>query len=180
MKATELLVLVDFAESYTNSQQDAIQSAYFGQQSFSIFTACTYSRENEAFVNDNVIVVSESPDHSRMCSMSCVQEVVSKVEYIRGRSFDKLIIWSNGCASQFRSKYVFFILTKIFAGKSLSWYYNERQGKGPMVGIGGTVKNVVFRKVKSGHATVNTLQSLQKQCGNLCPKFQPYTCQQTS
>ena len=34
----DLVVHVDFAESYRNDQQDAIQSAYFGNQSFSIFT----------------------------------------------------------------------------------------------------------------------------------------------
>ena len=32
----------------------------------------------------------------------------------------------------------------------------KNHGKGPMDGIGGTVKNVIFRKVKSGHCQVRT------------------------
>ena len=38
-----LMVQVEFAESYKNDQQDAIQSAYFGNQCFSIFTVCISS-----------------------------------------------------------------------------------------------------------------------------------------
>ena len=37
-----LLVHVDFAENYRNDQQNEIQSAYFGHQSFSFFTSCYY------------------------------------------------------------------------------------------------------------------------------------------
>ena len=45
----------------------------------------------------------------------------------------------------------------MFPEKALSWFYNERHhGKGHMDGIGGTIKNVIFRKVKSGYAIVNT------------------------
>ena len=40
---------------------------------------------------------------------------------------------------------------------NISWFYNERHhGKGPMDGVGWTIKNVVFRDVKSGKCTNNT------------------------
>ena len=51
--------------------------------------------------------------------------------------------------AQFRSRFVFKLLDAL-PNKSLTWCYNERQhGKGPMDGVGGTVKDVVLRKVKS-------------------------------
>ena len=40
----EILVHVDYAESYKNVQQNEIQSAYFGNSTFSIFTACCYTK----------------------------------------------------------------------------------------------------------------------------------------
>ena len=60
--------------------------------------------------------------------------------------------------AQFRSKFIFQLLAgNIFPDKSLSWYYNERHhGKGPMDGVGGTIKNVIFQKVKSAHVVVYT------------------------
>ena len=55
-------------------------------------------------------------------------------------------------SEQFRSRFVFRLLAgTAMPEKSLSWFYNERHhGKGPMDGVGGTVKNVIFRKIKSG------------------------------
>ena len=41
-----LLVHVDFAENYRNDQQNGIQSAYFGHQSFSFFTSCYYYKDD--------------------------------------------------------------------------------------------------------------------------------------
>ena len=38
----EVLIHIDYSESYKNKQQDKIQSAYFGQSTFSLFTACVY------------------------------------------------------------------------------------------------------------------------------------------
>ena len=39
---SDLLVRVDFAESYKNDQQNEIQSDYFGNQKFLLFTSCCY------------------------------------------------------------------------------------------------------------------------------------------
>ena len=49
------------------------------------------------------------------------------------------------------------ILVSLFPDKSLKWFYNERHhGKGPMGRIGGTVKIVVFRKVKSNQVLIHS------------------------
>ena len=68
---------------------------------------------------------------------------------------EKIFIWSDGCAAQFRSRFVFCFSTEINA--ELVWNYNEKShGKGPMDGIGGTVKNVIFQKFKSQFITIDT------------------------
>ena len=68
-----------------------------------------------------------------------------------------MFIVSDGCASQFRSRYVFNLLTHIQKEIYIEWHYNEaHHGKGPMDGIGGTVKNLVYRKVFSGDVVINT------------------------
>ena len=50
----DLMVQVDFTESCKNEQQDVILSAYFGNQCFSIFTACCYSKVSGKIKNDNL------------------------------------------------------------------------------------------------------------------------------
>ena len=44
LKPGEILVHADYSENYVNKQQGKIQSALFGHDSFSIFTACCYLR----------------------------------------------------------------------------------------------------------------------------------------
>ena len=47
----------------------------------------------------------------------------------------------------------------MFLNKSLCWFCNERDhGKVPMNDVGRTIKNVTFRKVKSGQIVVHTLK----------------------
>lgn len=71
--------------------------------------------------------------------MSCLQKVVHKIKYTHEKICENVYVWSDGVRSQFRCRYVFKLLASIaLPGKTLSWYYNERQhGKVPMDGIGG-------------------------------------------
>ena len=65
-----------------------------------------------------------------------------------------LYIWSDGCASQFRSRFFSALMTHFNPDYTIQWYYNERHhGKGPMDGVGGTVKNTV-KPLNSGHLRV--------------------------
>ena len=66
LKTGEVLIHVNYSKSYIKTQQDEIQSAYFGQQNFTIFTSCSYYREAEQgdLAKIPIAVISESSDHS--------------------------------------------------------------------------------------------------------------------
>ena len=102
----------DFAEIYTNQQQDVIQKAYFGNQCFRIFTACCYAKSpsNNDVRNDNVIVVTESSDHDRGASISCLQKVIHKIEHMYEKAYENVYVRSDGMQSQFISCYIFKLL----------------------------------------------------------------------
>ena len=54
----------------------------------------------------------------------------------------------------------------------IDWHYNEaNHGKGPMDGIGGTLKNVVFRQVKSGRIIINSEKDFCKAANQFCPSI---------
>ena len=150
---------VDFAESYRNNQQNEIQSAYFGKQSFSLFTSCCYLEGATSEIrNKSVVVVTENSDHNRITSMSCLKEVIYTMETKHGKSFTNAVLWSDGMGAQFQSRFISQLLTgKMFLNKPLCWFYNERHhGKVPMDDVDGTINNVIFRKVKSGQIMVHT------------------------
>ena len=135
---------IDYFESYNDTQQDEIQSAYFGNLIFSIFADCGYILNNgKELFKRSVAVVGKSSDHSRMAALTCV-DMVLKIK--KETEVKKLIVWSDGYASQFRSRFVFKLLSSYSPELLLEWKYNEtHHGKGPMDVIGGTIKNVKFR-----------------------------------
>ena len=73
------------------------------------------------------------------------------------KTYIYIYIVSNGCASQFRSRVVFNFLIFFKKDMSLEWHYNEaHHRKGPMDGIVGTIKNLVYREVLSGDVVIDT------------------------
>ena len=151
----EILMQVDYGESYKNAEQDEIQSAYFGHTCFSLFTACIYYRDKQELLKIPITVTTESSEHSRIASFPCLHVIMKRVVEEKLRTqVKKVVVWSDGGASQFRSRYVFHLLSTFY---EFEWHYNEaHHGKGPMDGIGGTVKNIVFKEVKSGRLSIKT------------------------
>ena len=72
----QLLMQVDYSESYKKAEQNEIQNAYFGHSCFSIFTACCYCKAEEGeLMKYPVTIISESNDHSRIAAFSCVNKI---------------------------------------------------------------------------------------------------------
>ena len=42
LQENKVILDVDYSECYNNTQQDEIQTTYFGNSTFSIFNACSY------------------------------------------------------------------------------------------------------------------------------------------
>ena len=160
LKQSDLLIHVDYSQNYDNKHQNEVQSAYFGHNSFSIFTACCYFQdETNSLAKQAITVTSESSDHCRSASISCLLKIINFMRETHSHLPLKLnvIIWSDGCAPQFRSRFAFKLLSTFESSINLSWFYNERHhGKSPMDGVGGTMKNAVYRDVKSGKVTINS------------------------
>ena len=145
----EALLHVDYSENYSNIQQSEIQSTYFGHDSFSTFTACCYLRKDGDLINENITTTSEASDHSRIAAFTCINKVFDFVW--EKHNFPPEVtfhIWSGGCAGQFRSRYVFALVSQIDSKVEVIWYYNEKHhSKRPIDGIGGAIKNKVYRDV---------------------------------
>ena len=94
LSENDLMLHVDFAENYKNDHQDTIQSAYFRNQRFRIFTACCYAKStnNNDFRNYNVIVVAGSSDRDRVASLSCLQKVVHKMKRMHEKTYNNFYV----------------------------------------------------------------------------------------
>ena len=146
----DLMVHTDFAESYKNDQQDVVQSAYFGNQCFSFFTACCYSNIDEKVKNRNVIMVTERSDHNRVTSMSCLEKVVA--ENVMKICTCGAMEWglNSGPVLFVNCWRVPFCQTNRLCGSIMNVIMR--------MGVRGTVRNVLFRKVKSAQVVINSPQ----------------------
>ena len=173
LKPGEALIHVDYSESYSNSQQDEVQSAYFGQQNFSISTSCSYYRGSgeDNLTKVPMAVISESNHHSRIAAFSYIVTIFDELKKMMGE-LRKVILWSDGCSSQFHSKFIFARLTHFDRNIALQWNYNEdHHGKGPMDGVGGTIKRVVYALVKSRHININTAEEFAVEASKGVPSI---------
>ena len=82
LKPGEELIHVEYNERYSNSQHDEVESAYFGQQNFSIFTSCCYYRDSgeDNLTKILMAVISKSIDHSRITAFSCIDTIVNELK----------------------------------------------------------------------------------------------------
>ena len=92
LQENQVILHVDYSESYYNTQQGEIQSAYFDNSTFTIFTAKEFSKR------------SVGSDHSRMAALTCVDMVLKGVE--KEIKVKRLMVWSDGCTSRFRSRFI--------------------------------------------------------------------------
>ena len=115
LKTIEFIIHVDYSKNYKDKEQNEIQSAYFGHNSFSIFTACCYTRGIDGTpLNENITVTSEATDHSRIAAFSYINLIINSLQkkfISQVNNYPVFYIWSDGCTSQFRSKFVFALMT---------------------------------------------------------------------
>ena len=69
LTTSEVLIKVDYSENFHNKQQQKIQSAYFGNTSLSIFTACVCYRQEV-----------QKMQMTTTTAISCVDTVIKHVE----------------------------------------------------------------------------------------------------
>ena len=77
--------------------------------------------------------------------------------------------WSDGCASQFRSQFAFFMLSKFDHSINIEWnYFEVNHGKGVADGTGGIVKHAIYSHVLTVIKSPSSLLSMQmKYCQKL-------------
>ena len=71
-----------FGESYNNRQEGETDSAYFGQQNFSIFTSSSYYHETQQgnLAKIPIAVTGQSSHHSRIAAFTCTNAIVNELK----------------------------------------------------------------------------------------------------
>ena len=117
LKEDQVILSVDFLKNYKNKQHHEIQSAYFGHENFTIFTAACYfhisiSIENSVIDEESnlvkflVVIISNETKHDHNMAFSNNNKLIRMVKDM-APNISMFHFWSNGCAGQFRSQFMF-------------------------------------------------------------------------
>ena len=166
LEENEVLAHVDYSDNYSIKDQQKIQSAYFGHNAFSIFTAWWYFRgDEEKVVSKNIMVTSNATDHSRIAPHTYTIKVIEELNKIV--QIAKVHVWSDGCVAYFCSGCAFHLIAQTERMYEVTWCYSEsHHWKRPMYGVGRTIKTNFFRDVKSGKTQINDAESFAKYADN--------------
>ncbi|XP_012941528.1 uncharacterized protein LOC106012614 [Aplysia californica] len=174
------VLTMDFAENYLCRQQDQPQSAYFGYTQVTVHPCVLYYRCSCGLrVTENWTYVSDVLAHSSSMVDVMLRKVVNYVCGLSGMS--KLVIFSDGCSSQYKSKLPFLYLSRyVDCGISIErCFFGARHGKNPCDALGGLLKQAAFRAVQSRrcviqnavdllHFAQDTLQINREDCAGVC------------
>lgn len=152
---SEAIVQVDFSENATLTAQNQIQSAHWKQRQVTIFTCCIWN----AGQVKSVAIISNDLSHSK----TAVWIFLKKIAQFIKQKFPHVVslkFFSDNAASQFRSKFTvsnLCFLDDDLDFLSIEWNtFAASHGKGAVDGVGGALKNLIWKKIRSENLNINS------------------------
>jgi len=160
------VIQIDFAENYSLTSQNEIQSAHWTHKQVTIFTCVMWIPEKII----SLAIISDYLSHDKYAVYIFLKKIFQKLkEELLSYSYyglQKILIFSDGCAAQFKNKFTLSNLCYMesdFDLPPVEWnFFATSHGKGAVDAIGGNVKRTVWREVKSKNLNIlNAAQFLE-------------------
>lgn len=135
------VIIVDFAEKFKCIQQNATQSAHYGQTPISIFTVAIYHQKFYPKA-----IVSDVEKHSKEVVLAYMDVIFETLPATAKR----VDVWSDNATSQFKNQYVINSIDTFqerFKIKLVWNFFAPMHGKSVVDGIGGTLKRYVRDRI---------------------------------
>ena len=142
---------VDYAENFTLTNQDQIQSTYWSQNQVSMFTAYIWMGGSGG-QGQSFGLVSNGKTHDKFAVITCREVMIKEVISIMP-DVNEIVFSSDGAASQFKNRCLLQHLTMMMDANvvEISWnYFASSHGKGVVDGVGGTLKRLVWTEIIVG------------------------------
>ena len=115
-----------------------------------------------------MVIVSNETQHGRNIAYSCNTKSLNCVlEQLL--NINRIFFWSDGCASSFWSRYVFYSFLFYPQDVTLSREYGEAHHfKDPHDGIGGSMKRKVYQDVSSNQIVITSAKHFTQYANEIC------------
>ena len=155
-------VHMDYAENWSTSFMHEIQSAFFGKDQLTLHPMVVYHREREDDLQEELhsssfVGVSEVIQHSFPTTLACLLHLLPHIKRLVP-DLAHLHVITDSPSSQYRNRFACGLLERAeqVLGIRLTWNWLEAgHGKGPCDGLGGALKGLADRVVKSAGSIQN-------------------------
>ena len=142
---------MDYAENWGTSYMAEVQSAFYGKDQLTLHPMVVYYRHGETLKHFSYVGVSEVTQHAFPTTLAFVTKVLGHIKDVVP-GLQHLHMVTDSPSSQYRNRFSCEMLrraTEMF-GIRITWNWLEAgHGKGPCDGVGGALKGLADRVVKS-------------------------------
>ena len=144
---------MDFAENYSCTVSDNVQSSYWNQTGVTLHPCVIYYCNDGNISHKSTVFVSDVLSHNTSMVYAIIPEVVKEVRILVPDA-TCIHYYTDSPFSQYRNKAIFHFVSSHadrFSGLQATWnYFETGHGKGPCDGVGGSVKRCADQAVKQG------------------------------
>ena len=163
----EVLIIVDFAKNITFPRQNEVQHGFFHQQSATLHPVVMYYRcknhDNcQHLVHDEFMCISRDLSHDAHAVHTYTKLAIQHLK-AQGTPVEKLYIFSDNCANQYKSRLPFELLD--YYGIPVEHhYFGAGHGKSAADGFVGRIKRLIEQNVRAGRAYIQNALDLALWC----------------
>lgn len=150
-----ILVHMDFAENFTCSNADEVQSAYWNSTAVTILLVVVYYRKEE-LEHRNFIFVSDVTNHHSTAVYTILKKLVPESKSLLP-DLKVVHYWTDSPSSQYSNKYIFDIVqhhVDLLTVQARWNYFESGHGKGPCDGLGGVRKRQAAEACMKGKVNI--------------------------
>ena len=162
-------MVLDFAENYTCSNQDEVQTARWYYEQVTVHPIVTYYSCGtcDEMVSESLVFISNDKNHDFNAVYTFTAQAVQHLRGTRKVNLRHVIQWTDGCAAQYKSKGPFADISFANEDFDCTWernFFGSRHGKGASDGESAVVKHHASSAVKAGTAVIGSARELYEHC----------------
>lgn len=160
-----LLRVMDFAKNREVRYQTEIKAAFYTTEQITLHPVVNYYRSPRSgdIVKHSVVIISDDKVHDYHAVEKFQQVVDAHLHREAGLEPEEKIIWSDGCASQYKSKGPFADIA-LNSAKINRNYFGSEHGKGDGDAEIGQINRAVDRAIIGNQVVINDAQDMHKYC----------------
>lgn len=157
-----ILMVMDFAQNRKIFFQDEIKAAHFSQKQVTMHPIVVYRKDgNDHLIRESLVFLSDDTGHDSHAVEYFLQGAIKHIE--ENTSINRIVIFSDGCASQYKGK-INFADVSLASYPTERNYYGSEHGKGEGDGEIGVINRAIDRAVLGRQVVIRNSQELHDWC----------------